>query len=129
MLHYQATKLSYFANTKDKTLFLSQSSVIYKFVCRGCKSCYSGKTDRTLDERRKEDAYAKSNKSEQSVIYEHLSLCSHYSHIADLFKIDTNSFNRKQFNVLQVRHNIIILDRGNSSNVLLSKEAPMIKKT
>ena len=128
VLRYQTTKLSYFTNTKDKSPFLSQSSVIYKFVCPGCKSCYVGKTDRTLHERTKEHAYAKGNKNEQSAIYEHLSLCTHYSHIADLFKIDTNSFNSNQFNVSQIRDNTIILDRGNNWNVLLFKEALMIKK-
>ena len=128
VLHYQTTKLSYFTNTKDKTPFFSQSSIICKFVCPGCKSCYAGKTDRTLHERTKEHAYAKGNKNEQSAIYEHLSLCTHYSHIADLFKIDTNSFNSNQFNVSQIRDNTIILDRGNNWNVLLFKEALMIKK-
>ena len=49
-------------------------------------------------------------------------------HIADLFKIDTNSFNSNQFNVSQIRDNSIILDRGNNWNVLLFKEALMIKK-
>ena len=28
VVHYQTTKLSYFTNTKDKTPFLSQSSVV-----------------------------------------------------------------------------------------------------
>ena len=117
MLHYQTTKLSYFTNTKDKTPFLSQPSVIYKFVCPGCKSCYVGKTGRTSHEKTKEHAYAKGNENEQSAIYEHLLLCTHYSHIADLLKIDANSFNNSQFNVLQIRDNIIILDRGNNWNV------------
>ena len=125
MVHYQTTKLSYFTNTKDKTPFLSQSSVIYKFVCPGCKSCYVGKTDRTLHERTKEHAYAKGNKNEQSAIYEHLSLRTHYSHIADLFKIDTNGFNSYQFDVSQIEDNTIILDRGNNWNLLLFKEALM----
>ena len=62
-------------------------------------SCYVGKTDRTLHERAKKHAYAKGNKNKQSAICEHLSLCTHYSHIADLFKTDTNSFNSNQFNV------------------------------
>ena len=126
--YYQTSKRSYFTNTKEKTSFLSQSSVTYKFVCPGCKSYYVGKTNRTLHERTKEHAYAKGNKNEQSAIYEHLSLCTHYSHIADLFKIDTNSFNSNQFNVSQIRDNTIILDRGNNWNVLLFKEALMIKK-
>ena len=128
VLHYQTTKLSYLTNTKDKTAFLSQSSVINNFVGPGCKSCYVGETDRILHERTKEHAYAKGNKNEQSAIYEHLSLCTHYSHIADLFKIDTNSFNSNQFNVSQIRDTTIILDRVNNWNVLLFKEALMIKR-
>ena len=64
VLHYQNTNFSHFTNTKDKTTFWSQSSVIYKFVCPGCKSCYVGKTDCTLHERTKEHAYAKGNKNE-----------------------------------------------------------------
>ena len=53
---------------------------------------------------------------------------THYSHIADLFKIDTNSFNSNQFNVSQIRDTTIILDRVNNWNVLLFKEALMIKR-
>ena len=96
--------------------------------CPGCKSCYVGKADHTLHERTKDHAYTKVNKNGQSAIYEHLPPCNHYSHIADLFKIDTNSFNSNQFNVSQIRDNTIILDRGNNWNVLLFKEALMIKK-
>ena len=74
MLHYQTINLSYFTNTKDKSPFLYQSSVIYKFICAGCKSCSVGKTDRTLHERTKEHTYAKGKKNEQSAVDEHLSL-------------------------------------------------------
>ena len=31
VLHYQTNKVCYFTNTKDKTPFLSQSSVVCKF--------------------------------------------------------------------------------------------------
>ena len=54
VLQYETTNLSYFANTKDKTSLLSQSSVVYKFVCSGCSSSYIGKTERTLWERAEE---------------------------------------------------------------------------
>ena len=67
-------------------------------------------------------------RNEQRAIYEHLSSYTHYSHIADLFKTDTNNFNSNQFNVSQIRDNAIILDRGNNWNVLLFEEALMIKK-
>ena len=48
VLQYETTKLSYFTNRKDKILLLSQSSVVYKFVCPGCSSSFTEKTDRTL---------------------------------------------------------------------------------
>ena len=51
----------------------------------------------------KEHAYAKGSKNQQSAVYEHLSSCIHYSHIAYLFKIDTNSFNSNHFNVSQMK--------------------------
>ena len=54
-------------------------------------------------ERTKEQAYVKSSKNEKSPVYEHLSSCAIYSHIADLFKIDTNNFNRNQFHKSQAK--------------------------
>ena len=101
VLYYQTAKLSYFTNTKDKTLFLSQWSVTYKFVCPGCKSCYVGKTNRTLHERTKKHACVKGNKNEQSAIYEHLSLCTItailqiYSRLTPIALIATSSTYRK----------------------------------
>ena len=91
-------------------------------------SLFVSKTDRTLHEKTKEHAHAMGNKNEQSAIYKHMSLCTHYSQIADLFKIDTNSFNSNQFNVSGIRDDTIIVDSGNNWNVLLFKEALMIKK-
>ena len=85
-------------------------------------------TDFTRQERTKEHAYVKRSKNEPSAIYEHLLLCTHYSHISDFFKIYTNSFNSNQFNASQIRYNTIVLDMGNNCKVLLFKEALMIKK-
>ena len=89
VLKYETTKLSYFANTKDKISLLRQWSVVYKFACPGCSSSYIGKTECTLWERTEEHAY-KSNNQEQSAIYEHLLTWEHYNHIVDLFNVDNN---------------------------------------
>ena len=64
VLQYETTKLSYFTNTKDKISLLSQSSVVYKFVCPGCSSSYIGKTERTLWGRTEEHAYKNNNQKE-----------------------------------------------------------------
>ena len=39
---YDVTKTEVFCNNKDKTSFLCQSNVVYKFVCPGCNSSYIG---------------------------------------------------------------------------------------
>ena len=65
--------MSFFTNTKDKTLSLSQLSVVYKFTCPGCCCNFIGKSQRTLHERTEEHAYPNKKNNEQSAIYEHLS--------------------------------------------------------
>ena len=55
-------KLSFYTNTKDKTPLLSQSSLVYKFICPGCSSCYVGKTEKTSFERTEEHEENKKEK-------------------------------------------------------------------
>ena len=64
VLQYETTKLSYFTNTKDKISLLSQSSVVYKFVCPGCSSSYIGKRESTLWGRTEEHAFKNNNQKE-----------------------------------------------------------------
>ena len=127
VLQYETTKLSYFTNTKDKIPLLSQSSVVYKFVCPGCSSSYIGKTEHTLWERTEEHAYKNNNQKEQRAIYEHLPTCEHDNHIVDLFNADNNSFNLSKFNICQIRNNTTVIDKANNWNILPFKEAYMIK--
>ena len=122
VLQYETTKLSYFTNTKDKISLLSQSSVVYKFVCPGCSSSYIGKTGYTLWERKEEHAYKNKNQKEQRAIYEHLLTCEHYNHIVDLFNVDNNSFNFNKFNTGQIRNNATVIDKANNWNILLFKK-------
>ena len=113
---------------EDRTPFLSQSFVVYKFVCQDFKSYYEGKTDYTLHERTQEHAHSISNKNEKSGIYEHLPLCTHYNIIAKLFKTDTSDFTSNQLTISQIRDNNINLGKGDNWNKLLFKELLMIKK-
>ena len=107
---------------------LSQSSLVYKFTCPGCTSSYVGKTERTLFEQTQQHAYSSKNKNDQSEIFEHLSTCTHYDHIWDLFNLNINDVHRRKFDVNQIRDNTIVLDRCNNSNELFFKEALMIKR-
>ena len=127
VLQYETIKLSYFTNTKDKISLLSQSSVVYKFVCPDCSSSYIGKTECTLWERTEEHAYKNNNQKEQSTIYEHLLTREHYNHIVDLFNVDSNCFNLNKFNFCQIRNNTTVIDKANNWNILIFEEAYMIK--
>ena len=126
MLHYQTTKLSHFTSTQDKTPFLNQSSVC--LFAEDVNHVMLVKQIARYMRGQRVTKATKGNKNEQSAIYEHLSLCTHYSYIAVLSKIDINSFNSNQFHIFQIRDNTIILDWGNNWNVSLFKEALMIKK-
>ena len=111
---------------KDEISLLSQSSVVYKFVCPGCSSSYIGKTECMLWGT-EEHAHKNNNRWEKSTIYEHLLTCDHYNHIVDLFNIESNSFNLNKFNLCQIRNNTTVIDKANNWNILLFKGAYMIK--
>ena len=120
--------MSFYTNTKDKIPLLSQSSLVYKFTCAGCSSSYVIKTERTLFERTEEHAYPSKKKKGQSAIFEHLSSCTHYNHIWDLFNLNISDMHRRKFVVNQIRDNTIVLDRCNNWKELLFKEELMIKR-
>ena len=94
----------------------------------GCSSSYAGKTEKTLFEGTEEHTYPSKMKNDQSAIFEHLSTCTHYDHIWDLFNLNINDVHRRKFDVNQIRDNTIVLDRCNNSNELFFKEALMIKR-
>ena len=126
ILQYTTTKMSFFTNTKDKTPFLSQSTLVYKFSCPGCNESYIEKTDRTILDRVKE--HGSCSKADKSAIFDHITNCSNYQHILGIFNIDKCDVNYNNFNTNQIKDNIVILDKADNWNVLLFKEALMIKK-
>ena len=79
----KTTKLCFFTSTKDKTPQLSQSNVVYEFICPGCNSSYIGKTNRILLVRIQEHALT----DKESAIYKHLHDCDNIKHIQDLYNL------------------------------------------
>ena len=133
LLKEKTTKLCFFTSTKDKTPQLSQSNVIYEFICPGCNSSYIGKTNRTLLVRTQEHALT----DKESAIYKHLHDCDNIKHIQDLYNLPdifTNENNspstvmNKEFLTQTVRDNTNIIDRDDNWNLLLYKEAYHIKR-
>ena len=129
----KTTKLCFFTSTKDKTPQLSQSNVVYEFICPGCNSSYIGKTNRTLLVRTQEHALT----DKESAIYKHLRDCDNIKHIQDLYNlpdiftnenISSTTVINKEFFAQTVRDNTNIIDRDDNWNLLLYKEAYHIKR-
>ena len=96
--------------TKD-----NKSNVVHEFTCPKSKGSYIGKTDRTLLEQIKEQAY----KEQESAVNEHLNSC-----------YKTNYLDSKTNNELTefVLTNEKIIDSSNNWNPLFYKEALHIKR-
>ena len=66
-------------------------------------------------------------RSKNGATYEHLSTCSHYSLILDLFNVNNHDVKFNKFNINQIRSNTIVLDKAYNWYELLFKEALLIK--
>ena len=119
---YKTTSISLYTNLKDKTNFLSKSGVVYKFCCPGCGQCYVGKTDRTMHERTYEHANTK------TAVNIHIEECTNYHYLSNLQTIGDEFIVKKEFDLNQIRNNIVIIDQSNNWLQLLYKEALAIKK-
>ena len=119
---YKTKKLSFFANTKNKTRSLCQSSLVYKFTCPSCSCKYIGKTEWTLHERAKEHAYPNKKSNQQSAIYEHLSACSHYNHKLDMFNINNHDVKCNKLTLTRLEVTLLFLTKQMiSTNCYLKK--------
>ena len=115
----KTTKLCFFTSTKDKTPLLSQSNVVYEFICPGCNSSCIGKTNKTLLVRTQEHALT----DKEIAIYKHLRYCDQGSYnLPDIFtneNISPFTVMNKEFLTQTVRDNTNIMDRGDNWNLLL----------
>ena len=114
---YDVAKTEVFCNNRDKSSFLCQSNVVYKFVCPGCNSSYIGKTERTLSERTTEHAWS----SNDSAIKFHLDSCDAFNDIlcihnmslllfSDTWFSDAGSDNHRALRIELVQNNTTIID-------------------
>ena len=117
-------KFSYYTNMKDQISKLMKSYVVYQFNCPGCNKRYIGKTERNLCTRTEEHA----STDKDSAIYNHLRTCTNYNHLKDLFSFGNDSFKEIQFDIKEVQNNNEIVDSAQYWNVLLLKEALLIKQ-
>ena len=97
------------------------------FTCPGFSCSYIGKMELILRERTKKHAYPNKKSNKQSAIYEHLSICLHYSHIVHLFNVNDHDGNCNKLDINQIRSKTIVLDKANNWNELLFKAALLIK--
>ena len=123
---FSTSKVSMFANNKDKTPMMSKSNVVYRFQCPGCSAEYIGKTDRNLQERCMEHSYRK-----DSAICNHLLSCQFFNDINKMLLFDQKPLNKKEqkeYFMNTISNNIKIIDSSEKWNILLIKEAIYIKK-
>ena len=67
-LIFTTSKIKDSFSCKDKLDFSQKASVVYKFTCAGCNSCYIGETERHLSTRIREHL----STDKKSHIYKHL---------------------------------------------------------
>ena len=65
---------------------------------------------------------------EESYIYDHIKNCSYYSYIENLFRFNNYSFDKALFSINSARSDTKIIDSALDWNILLIKEALLIKQ-
>ena len=101
-----------------------KSYLVYQFNCPGCNDSYIGKTERNLCTKTKEHVFCDKGK----VIYNHIKNCSYYSYIENFFPFNNDSFDKALFRINSFQSNTKIIDSILDWNVLLIKEALLIKQ-
>ena len=104
---HDTTNSNTFLSLKDWTQKELKSSVVYKFICPGCKASYIGKTDRCLATRIKEHTYCK-----DSEIYKHINNCELFFHFKTLINLP-HTLHSLEMLTLQslILNNCIIIDK------------------
>ena len=117
-------KLSFYTNMKYQIPKLMKSYVVYQFNCTGFNNSFIGKTERNLCTRTEEHAFS----DNESAIYEHINNCSYYDYIENLLRFNNDSFDKALFSIDSVQSNTKVIDSAYDWNILLIKEALLIKQ-
>ena len=109
---FSPTKVKSYLSLKDKTPFMLNSNVVYKYVCQVDPGCtYIGKTQRHLFKRIRE--HEKSNTG--SKVFTHTLNCSQCkSSFSDRFSIIDSSSHSLSLNILEalhIKHNNPVLNK------------------
>ena len=101
-----------------------KSYVVYQFNCTGCNDSYIGKTEHNLCTRTEEHDCS----HEESAIYDCINICSYYSYIENLFRLNNDLFNKALFSINSVQSNTKVIDSDHDWNILLIKETILIRQ-
>ena len=123
-ISFQSTKISFYTSNKDRIPLLSNSGVIYKFTCPGCKSAYIGKTDNTLFNRTKQHGWSQPD----SAICKHFKTCDAYNDIVGVFQSGGLEIDKMSFQTNCVRQNTRIINRSDNWLKLSFLESLAIKE-
>ena len=114
-------RLRFYTNMKDQIPNLMKSYAVYQFNCPGCKYSYISKTEYDLCTITEKHTCSE----KESAIYDHINNCSY---IEDLFRFNNDSFDKALFSINSVQSNTKVLDSVHDWNILLIKEALLIKE-
>ena len=121
----ETTNLSFSTSNKDKTSFLSSSSVIYEYSCPGCGESYVGKTRNTLFNRTVQHGWTQKDSS----VIKHFASCSHWKELVSFLEIGGEvEVDTKQLQINGVRENTTVVAKTRHSLRLDFREALEIKK-
>ena len=104
----ETTKLSFFTSNKDRTPYLSNSSVIYEYTCPGCAGTYIGKTNNTLWNRTIQHAWTQKDSS----IYKHFGTCPEWKDLVGILEIGGVKVDKKELQINTVRENTKVLTKA-----------------
>ena len=120
---FQSTKISFFTSNKNQIPKLSNSEVIYQYICPGCGKSYIGKTENTLFNRTKQHGWSQKD----SAVHRHFSCCEGWKAVVGMFQIEGEEVDQTLFQVNAVRDNTKIIRRSANWLTLAFRESLAIK--
>ena len=114
----------FYSSNKDRIPLLSNSCLVYRFICPGCSKSYVGKTETTLFNRTKQHSWC----DKKSALYNHFESCPHRNKIVGLLQIFGKAIDTMNLQINAVQDNTEIIRRSNNWLKLTFLESLCIKE-
>ena len=120
----ETTKLAFYTSNKDRTPYLSNSSVVYEYSCPGCARTYIGKTNNTLYNRTCQHAWTQKDSS----IFKHFRTCPEWQDLVGFLEMGGDvEVDRKELQTTTVQENTKVIASSKNFLTLDFRESIEIK--